>query len=118
MTHRYLYLRDYSLPNKHPVGCVAVEVDEAANEIRYAFSACSPFDKFNAQLARDKASGRLTQSPTVIVGKIPESYHAIMRHVMQHIVDANKTQKRDVSRSYVAYQSALTWLKSTEMHAS
>jgi hypothetical protein len=110
MSHRYLYLRDYSKQNKHPVGCVAVEVDEAAKQVRYAFSACSPLDKFSSQVARDKASGRLTQSPVVLEGNVPDSHHDVMCKVMEHIVETNKLQGPNIKRSVTAYLSAQAWL--------
>lgn len=114
MSHRYLYLRDYTKPNKHPVGCVAVEIDEAAKKIRYAFSACSPLDKFNSKVARDKASGRLTQHPVVLDGDVPDTHHAVMRRVMEHIVETNRLQGPGTKRSFTAYLSAQAWLEQTQ----
>lgn len=114
MAQRHLYLRDYYKINKHPVGCVAVEVDRAANEIRYALSACSPLDHWNAKVARDKAFGRLVKSPTIIRGDIPESTHAITRQIMEHIVTIHGTQQKDKSRSYLALEAAKTWLTKVE----
>lgn len=110
MSHRHLYLRDYTKPNKHPVGCVVVEVDEAANQIRYAFSACSPLDKFSSKVARDKAAGRLIQSPTVLEGNAGAPYHDVMRRVMEHIVQSNSQQGRNIKRSSIAYVAAQAWL--------
>lgn len=117
MAARHLYLRDYSRDNKHPVGCIVVEADGAANEIRYAFSACSPLDKFNARVARDKASGRFKQSPTIIKTEIPKSGHEITKLVMQHIVQNNTDQSTEKSRSYLALEAAKGWLSYTENRA-
>lgn len=111
MAAKHLYLRDYTKTNKHPIGCLAVETDKAANEIRYAISACSPLDKFNAKVARDKAFGRFKQAPVVIHTQVPDTGHEITKLVMQHIIATNTEQGHAVSRSHLALKAAEGWLE-------
>lgn len=123
MTVRHFYLRDYTQSNKHPIGCMAVEVNRGANEIRYAISTCSPLDKFNAAIARDKATGRLAAMPCVIVGEVPKAGHEITKCIMEHIISQNEKQRGKLPedeardwrkhRSALAYWAARGWLDSS-----
>jgi len=112
MANRHFYLRDFTKENKHPVGCVAIEVRPETNEIRYAFSACSPLDKFNSRVARDKATGRLVSHPIVINCKVPEKGYEITQKVMEDIISKNTNQEQ--GRSFLAYDAAQQWLNRSE----
>lgn len=107
---RHFYLRDYSKSNKHPVGCLAVEVNREQQEIKYAFSVCSPVDIFNSNLAKEIANGRLRKSPVSIKGEIPASGHQITKRIMEDIVNRHNTQSSTTNRSYLACKSAVEWL--------
>lgn len=111
MTQRFLYLRDWSNPNKHPVGCIVMEVDRDGKKVSYALSACSPSDRFNPKVARDKAAGRLRSAPTVLETEIPDSSHLITRLVMENIA---KSHTKQGTRSHIAYQAAVGWLAQSE----
>jgi len=108
---RHLYLRDYNKPNKHPVGCLAIETDVTNNEICYAFSVCSPKDKFSSQIARKKATGRLASAPVKLACPVPNSTHEITRCVMNHIIATNSEQDKNKSRSVLALEAARGWLE-------
>lgn len=118
MKHRYVYLRDYSKENKHPIGCVAFYVKDDSKEIYYAFSACSPKDVFNSKVARHKASGRLTQRPHVLkLARVPDSFNDIVKHIMEHISSQNNDQAQGGSRSLLAFNAATGWLKNQNSNA-
>lgn len=111
MPQRHLYLRDLSTANRRPVGCLVVELDRAKSEIRYAFSACSPRDRFDARIAQAIARGRLASHPHIIIGEVPKTGHEITSRIMHHIVSSNEEQGKDKYRSAIAYESAQAWLE-------
>lgn len=55
---RFIYLRDQ---NKQPHACVAVAFNKKTKQVVYALSSLNPMDKFNREVARDLAVGRLLQ---------------------------------------------------------
>lgn len=110
MSQRYLYLRDFNTQNRRPIGCLIVELNREHNEIRYAFSACSPLDKFNKKIAKNIAENRLAKHPSVIKG-IPGSSHEITQKIMRDIVVNHQNQSNSKSRSYLAYEAAIGWIQ-------
>lgn len=116
MAQRHIYLRDYTLNHKPPFGCLMMEINKDKGEIRYAFSVCSPQDTFNSKIAIDVAKGRLTKGGNIIKTIALNSSHDITRSIMQHIVDNNKSQSNEESRSHRAYLGALSWLQKTNKY--
>ena len=104
----HLFLRNYDTPNKQPLGCVAMRVDRVKGEICYAVSVCSPKDKWNSKVARDKAAGRLIKAPNMVQVKVPEGWNDITKLIMEDIVKNNKEQEQ--GRSYLAFEAATSWL--------
>lgn len=110
MAQRFSYLRDYTTSNKRPVGCLAVEIDKLNKQIRYAFSACSPLDNFNAEIAKAIAGGKLKKRPVIIECNVPDAGHDISQIVMTDIIAKNSAQGKGVIRSYLACMAAQSWL--------
>jgi len=125
--HTYLYhYRNDTKSSKFPVGCLAVQCEN--NEIKYAFSTCSPLDKFNSELAQKIAFGRLKNKPQVIKTEVPTSGHKITACIMQHIVQHNGNHKNDLTleeardwrnhRHFLALKAAQFWLeRAQKLHA-
>ena len=68
MNTKYLYVRD---ENNFPVGCFAYTVEEHSdvhNRLSYAFSIYYMKDKFNKEIARTVAEGRLNGGKPMIMG--------------------------------------------------
>ncbi len=115
MTPRHLYMRDYSTSNKRMIGCLAVDVNKDANEIRYAFSVCSPLDTFQKDLAKRIALGKLKneKSSVLIKGDVPKTAHEITKLIMQDIVAKNDKQVKGQKRSVIGCDAAKGWLSYT-----
>ncbi len=113
MALRHLYMRDYSTPNKRMVGCLAVDINKETNEVRYAFSVCSPLDTFQKDLAKRIAFSKLknAKSSTVLQGEIPKTGHEITKLIMQDIVAKNEEQVKGQKRSVIGCQAASEWLQ-------
>jgi len=121
MSLRHTYLYHYNKQNKKPIGCLAVQLDRDKNEIIYAFSTCSPQDKFNAKLAQKIAFGRLALKPQIIKTEVPVSGHQITARIMQHILDHNSDQRHNLTpeenrdwrnhRHFLAFQAAQMWIE-------
>lgn len=111
--YRHLYMRDYSTTNKRMVGCLAVDINKENNEVRYAFSVCSPLDVFQKDLAKRIAFSKLKNVPTVLKGEIPKTGHEITKWIMQDIVARNETQVKGQKRSVIGCQAASEWLQYT-----
>lgn len=116
MALRHLYMRDYSTANKRMVGCLAVDINRETNEVRYAFSVCSPLDTFQKDLAKRIAFSKLKneKSSTVMQGDIPKTGHEITKLIMQDIVAKNETQVKGQKRSVIGCSAAKDWLLYTE----
>ncbi len=127
MSIRIIYLRDSRKTvagrRGKPVGCVAIDYNN--NKVSYGISSCSPKDTFDKTRAREIAQNRLAKHGIPVdissLGEKP-SYHDIVRSVMKHIKDTNKTlPKVEVDevkgnhdydgRSFNALCSASGWLK-------
>lgn len=57
---RYIYLRDLK---KQPVACIAVAFDRKRSTVSYNLSVLNPLDRFDRDVARDLAVGRLCRDP-------------------------------------------------------
>jgi hypothetical protein len=96
-TVQFMYLRD---ARRNPIGCVAMRRD--GNNVLYQLSTSHPKDRFDKQLARKIAVGRLEDDPVVLNFEEITSRHIIFSHVMQDVLD-NSTAHRAVN-------SAKNWL--------
>jgi len=115
---KIVYLRDFSTPNKTPIGCIAFESDASKRQIRYAFSVCSPRDRFDKQKARAIAEVRLKENPErkgkkrrfpiTLECEVPETYSDLLSIIMKDIVQKNTEQP---DRSFLAFQAATCWLE-------
>jgi hypothetical protein len=105
-------MRDYSTSNKRMVGCLAVEINREANEVRYAFSVCSPLDVFDKELATRIAFGKLKAKPAVLLG-VPTTGHEVTKLIMQDIVTKNELQVKGQKRSVIGCRAASEWLAHT-----
>lgn len=116
MALRHLYMRDYSTQNKRMVGCLAVDINRETNEVRYAFSVCSPLDVFQKDLAKRIAFSKLKsdKSSTVMQGNVPKTGHEITKWIMQDIVAKNEVQTKGVKRSVIGCTAAKDWLRYSE----
>lgn len=124
MSVRIYYLRDNenirtrtdgSRTRGNPIACVVTDVDKAAGTIRYAVSTLHPpfrdksgalvTPRFDKELSKLIASGRLEKKATVIQG-VPGSGHEITLAVMRHIA-ANTTAVtlRELAREWVEVAS-------------
>lgn len=119
MSKRYIYLRDFNLQNNHPVGCVLMETNKKDGKIYYAVSVCSPKDRWNRDMAKDLADSNFKNQANryVVETVVPEDTHAITRLVMQDIVNRNKDQSKERSRSFLAFESASKWLEMADKAA-
>ncbi len=86
MNRRVMFLRN---ADEKPVGCVVINVDRHNKRIEYQVSTLNPLDKFNREVARLLATGRLVESPFHLWLPNKAGLHEISRRVMSHIV-ANK----------------------------
>lgn len=100
MSYRVMYLRDRNGQN---VGCVAMEETDD-NYTEFQVSVLNPTDRFNREVARTLAIGRLVEKPlNVRVGGKP-SRHDIARAVMRAI-------SKDSGMPSRARRAAHLWLK-------
>jgi len=100
MNRRVTFLRN---ADNKPVGCVVINVDRHNKRIEYQVSTLNPADKFDREMARLLATGRLVESPFHLWLPNKAGLHEISRRVMQHIA----TNKGIPNRSRKA---AKTWL--------
>jgi len=87
MNRRVMFLRN--LDDK-PVGCVVINVDRHLKRIEYQVSTLNPQDKFDREMARLLATGRLVESPFRLRLPNRANMHQISERVMRHIA-SNKT---------------------------
>ena len=100
MNRRVMFLR--SADNK-PVGCVVISVDRHNKRIEYQVSTLNPLDKFNREVARLLATGRLVEAPFHLWLPNKAGLHEISRRVMTHLA-ANKTvpnRSRKAAKNWV-----------------
>jgi hypothetical protein len=101
MNRRVTFLRN---ADDRPVGCVVINVDRHRKRIEYQVSTQNPADKFDREVARLLAVGRLIESPFHLWLPNKAGLHEISRRVMQHIV----SNKAIPSRSRKAAKNWLT----------
>ncbi len=100
MNRRVMFLRN---PDNKPVGCVVINVDRHLKRIEYQVSTLNPLDKFNREVARLLAVGRLVEAPFHLWLPNKAGLHEITRRVMVHIAQ-NKTvpnRSRKAAKNWV-----------------
>jgi len=93
MNRRVMFLRNV---DKKPVGCVVISVDRHLKKIEYQISTLNPADKFDRQVARLLATGRLVESPYRL--RLPDraNMHKISESVMRDIAQKKTLPSRSV----------------------
>lgn len=81
MNRRVMLLRK----DEKPVGCVVINVDRHRKCIEYQVSTLNPLDKFDREVARLLATGRLVESPFHLWLPNKANMHEISRRVMKHL---------------------------------
>jgi hypothetical protein len=100
--HRIMFLRDKS---GQPVGCIAIVVSEKKSRVRYQISVLNPSDKFDRDLARHIALGRLVEKPFEI--KLNGQLNQIV--ITKEVMNALKANEGVPMR---ARKAATLWLDS------
>lgn len=100
MNRRVMFLR--SVDDK-PVGCVVINVDRHLKRIEYQVSTLNPLDKFNREVARLLAIGRLVESPFHLWLPNKAGLHEISRRVMVHMANnkAVPNRSRKAAKNWV-----------------
>lgn len=106
MSKRVMFLRGV---DERPVGCVVINVDRHNKRIEYQVSTLNPFDKFNREVARLLATGRLVEAPFHLWLPNKAGLHEISRRVMLSIVvnKAIPNRSRKAAKNWVAKNSPL-----------
>lgn len=116
MEHRIQYLRESYTVNAdgnvvagQPVGCVAIKVSQKAGPrwLSYQLSVLNPRDRFNRELARQLALGRLVEKPVSIRVTGTLTMKGITELVMLDIA-------RDKSAPGRARKAAKRWLAQSD----
>ena len=108
MTNSYhvMYLR---APDGSPIGCVAFNQDGIY--LDYQVSVINPIDKFNREVSRSLAVGRLLSQPhTAYLSSANASKHDLIRKVMQTIERVPELPSR-------ARRAAHRWLRDNPLQA-
>lgn len=84
MNRRVMFLRN---ADNKPVGCVVINVDRHNKRIEYQVSTLNPLDKFDREVARLLATGRLVEAPFHMWLPNKAGLHEITRRVMTHIIN-------------------------------
>ena len=90
-SRRVMYLRDLK---GMPVGCVAISLNKDRTQIRYQLSVLNPVDKFERDLARHIAYGRLLEKPVRIPADSNWKKFDITAEVMVDIFHSKTTPAR------------------------
>lgn len=103
---RFFYLRDN---RQQPVACVAVAFDKDLKQAAYGISVLNPKDRFDRNVARDIAVGRLIRNPNKVNLFCPSkdiTCHLITEKIMQDLLmwDSSELPAR-------ARKAASQWLK-------
>lgn len=93
MNRRVTYLRN---ADHKPVGCVVINVDRHNKRIEYQVSTLNPADKFDREMARLLATGRLVEAPFHLWLPNKAGLHEISRRVMTHIASNKAIPSRSV----------------------
>jgi len=99
--HQIFYLRDR---NGQPVGCLAY-VHFNDGQVDYQLSFLNPRDKFNREVARTIAIGRLIETPLTINVRKSHSRHDSIRSILNVV-------RKDSSIPSRARRAASLWLRS------
>ena len=100
MENRIMFLRD---PNYQPVGCLAIRINPRTKFVEYQLSVLNPVDAFDRALARQLASGRLTESPITLRVPANPSMFDISVAVMRDLSNTKSAPSR-------ARKAAKRWL--------
>lgn len=97
---RFMFLRN---ENNQPVGCLALQYDRDTGNVRYQVSTLNPHDRFNRDVGRKIAEGRLL-SKGLDVKTAPElNFHAVCKTVLQDMEVRKSLPTRTV-------KAASSWL--------
>ena len=88
---RLIYVRD---EKNNPIGCVAIQKSKLNKWVKYAASMANPNDKFDKEIGRLLALGRLLESPVVIKTKTEFNHHDLVRLVFWNIFNRGIMNKR------------------------
>lgn len=106
MNTRFMFLRDRK---RHPVGCIAFQVNRTNNTISYQLSVLNPVDDFKRKLARHLALGRMVETPiTLSLSNPMDGMHEITMCIMKDILASNAASR--------AVKAARLWLSKTPVN--
>lgn len=111
MNYRVMYLRDSYSENMvtmkvnpgAPIGCVVIKVNHVKNEAEYQLSVLNPQDRFEREMARSLALGRLVDTPMYVSLPQGHNMHDITEAVMRDIAFGGWPSR--------AVKAAKLWLK-------
>lgn len=99
-----------------PVGCIAIDVNELTETVSYQLSVLNPTDKFNREVARVMALGRLVEKPIDVASSRVASagvftndkvsMHKVSQAVMLDIFNSKAPAR--------ATKAAQLWLKNNQ----
>lgn len=101
---RIMFLRDQA---NQPQGCIALTVSPDEQFAYYRLSVLNPVDRFNREISRSIAIGRLVQGGIPVRLAKPLNMHSISRAIMEDIIKAPSTPTR-------AIKAAKHWLRKTD----
>lgn len=106
MEHRIQYLKD---ENGHYVGCIAIQEhpenhDEDRYLVEYRVSALNPADKFDKDVGRQLAIGRMVEAPYCVYVARQPSMHGVSIVIMRDIA-------RDSTLPSRVRRAAKFWLR-------
>lgn len=111
MQHRIQYLRD---ENGQNVGAVALQVRDVGDLywtlVEYQISVVNPLDRFDRELARRLAIGRMVEAPFAVRVPINPTMFEISRAVMRDIAADSQAPSR-------ARRAARVWLRRNATHS-
>lgn len=103
---RIFYLRN---KDRHPVACVAININRLQQVIQYQYASLNPKDSFVKKVGRTIASGRLVKHPISLkLNDINTNMHAIAKLVIEDLVDNDKRC------TFNAKDAALLWLEQAD----
>jgi hypothetical protein len=97
---RVMYLRD---SNGLPVGCLAIKLN-GSKTVTYQYSVLNPLDKFDREVSRVLAKGRLVENPITVSLPFLASRHDISEAVLRDILSNSSAPSR-------ARRAARLWLR-------
>jgi len=100
-----MYLRDRK---NNPVGCLAIHLNAARQQVEYQLSVAAPEDKFDKAMGRQLAIGRLVEKPFVVNVRADAVMHDAIVAVMANIAACRSDTRVMPCR---AIKVARGWLK-------